>query len=283
MAKTIFEARRWASLFLEENNRETNVGMLLLQHHMGMSRAQLLAESRSELPEETWSQFQKDIEKHAETGVPVQHLIGSEEFFGRTFNVNNHVLIPRPETEELVLGVINRLRQKERPLRGVDIGTGSGIIAITLALEIEGLSTHATDLSIDALNVARENARQLDADVHFSRGDFLESLMEHNEKMDLIVSNPPYIPERDRESLEDVVEKYDPDMALFADDNGLAAYKKIMKQVPQVANEGALLAFEIGHDQGEAVSNIIKDTYPQSEPQVEKDINGKDRMIFAWI
>ncbi len=283
MATTIFEARRWASLFLENHNREANVGMLLLQHHLEMSRSQLLAESRLELEETTWDAFKKDVERHAETGIPVQHLIGTEEFFGRTFNVNEHVLIPRPETEELVLGVINRLKRKERPLSGVDLGTGSGIIAITLALEVEDLTLQATDLSSDALNVAKSNANQLGADVQFSQGDFLEPIIAKQEKMDLIVSNPPYIPERDRTSLEDVVEKYDPDMALFAEDEGLAAYKKIMEQVPQVANEDALLAFEIGHDQGGVVSDIIKQTYPQSQPEIVQDINGKDRMIFTWL
>lgn len=283
MGKTIFEARRWASLFLEERNRESNVAMLLLQHHLNMSRSQLLAESRSELGEPTWSQFKRDVEQHAESGMPVQHLIGAEEFFGRTFSVNKHVLIPRPETEELVLGIINRLKEKTGPLEGVDLGTGSGIIAITLALELQNISMAATDLSTEALEVAKQNAENLEANVQFSNGDFLEPILREKKQMDLIVSNPPYIPESDRASLEDVVEKYDPDMALFAEDDGLAAYKKIMEQVPQVANEGALLAFEIGHDQGEAVTHIIQKKYPQSEPQVVKDINGKNRMIFTWL
>ncbi|WP_345241914.1 peptide chain release factor N(5)-glutamine methyltransferase [Pontibacillus salipaludis] len=287
MAKhTIWEARRWASSFLTEYNRETNVADLLLMHHLQCGRAQLLANARDEVDEEFFNKFQRDIHIHAEEGVPVQHLIGHEEFYGREFIVNQHVLIPRPETEELIVAVTEHLKKKawlERKLNMVDVGTGSGIIAITLALELTDVEMRAVDLSSDALHVAKQNAATHKADVCFYEGSFLEPIMEYGDKMDVIVSNPPYIPESDRSSLSDVVVNHDPELALFAEDNGLAAYRAIVSQVPHVKAEEALLAFEIGHNQGEAVSTIITETFPDATISVLQDINQKDRIILAWL
>ncbi|QSS99853.1 peptide chain release factor N(5)-glutamine methyltransferase [Pontibacillus sp. ALD_SL1] len=287
MAKhTIWEARRWASSFLTEYKREKNVADLLLMHYLECGRAQLLANAKDVVDEEIFNQFQRDIHIHAEKGVPVQHLIGLEEFYGRDFKVNHHVLIPRPETEELIVAVTEQLRKKawhDRNLNMVDVGTGSGIIAITLALELTNVEMRAVDLSPDALHVAKQNAATHKADIGFYEGSFLEPIMKAGDKMDVIVSNPPYIPESDRSSLSDVVVNHDPELALFAEDNGLAAYRTIVSQVPHVKAEEALLAFEIGHNQGEAVSTIIADTFPNATIHVLQDINQKDRIILAWL
>ncbi|WP_138420785.1 peptide chain release factor N(5)-glutamine methyltransferase [Aquibacillus sediminis] len=281
----VHEALSWASLFLQEHNREQPVAEIVLMHHLGIGRTQFLAALRDPVPVDIYQKFQHDIRLHATTGVPVQHLIGKESFYGRDFYVNNDVLIPRPETEELVHGVLQYLDsiQEQEPVQVVDIGTGSGIIAISLKIERPHLDVSASDLSTKALQVAQKNADSLGADVTFQQGDLLEPFVDQGEKFQVIVSNPPYIAESERDLLADTVKNFDPDMALFADDNGLAAYKKIVQQSTEIVDKQALLAFEIGYQQGEQVRDLIKAAYPQSKIEVRKDINGKDRMVFAKI
>ncbi|WP_246187670.1 peptide chain release factor N(5)-glutamine methyltransferase [Ornithinibacillus caprae] len=280
-----YEVLQWASLFLEKNNREPRVAELLLQHHLGMSRNEFYMHMRETVPALIRSKFEADIKEHAETGVPLQHIIGYETFYGRDFHVNEHVLVPRPETEELVQHVIQIAKsnsKSDHPITIVDVGTGSGIIAITLALELPNATVYATDISEEALAVAQRNAAQLQANVTFLQGDFLQPVIVQNIKTDIVVSNPPYIPRSDEESLSDTVKHFDPELALFADENGLAAYKKIISQLPSVINaEGAAVAFEIGHDQGEIVTLLLNKQFPKSKVDVLQDINGKDRMVVA--
>lgn len=280
MTKKQYEVLQWASLFLEKNNRETRVAELLLQHHLNVTRTQYFAQMREEVPEHIVEKFEKDIKMHAETGVPIQHLTGYEMFYGRKFSVNHHVLIPRPETEELVLHVINHA-PKDRPITIVDVGTGSGIIAITLALELPNAKVYAIDISEEALMMAKKNAKSLQADVTFLKGDFLEPFINQGLQADIVVSNPPYISEEERAELSDTVVNYDPELALFAEDNGLFAYKKIVSQLPNTVVTGGSVAFEIGHLQGDAVKGLIEWTFPHSSVSVIKDINGKDRIVSA--
>lgn len=280
MGQKQYEVLQWASLFLEKNNREPKVADLLLQHHLDVSRTEFFALMREDVPEEIADRFRMDIEKHVETGVPVQHLMGYEEFYGRKFSVNPHVLIPRPETEELVQRVMNHASKKE-PLTIVDIGTGSGIIAITLALELPNATVYAIDISEKALETAKSNAEKYHANVTFLQGDFLASFLAQNLKADIVVSNPPYISEEERPELTDTVVNHDPELALFADDNGLAAYKKIISQLPDAIITGGTVAFEIGHLQGEAVKALVMETFPESDVSILKDINGRDRIVFA--
>ncbi|WP_026907733.1 peptide chain release factor N(5)-glutamine methyltransferase [Paucisalibacillus globulus] len=280
MVQKQYEVLQWASLFLEENNRETRVADLLLQHHLGVSRTQFFAQMRDEIPEHIVDNFRKDIEKHVDTGVPIQHLMGYEAFYGRNFSVNPHVLIPRPETEELVQHVIDHA-SKHNPITIVDIGTGSGIIAITLALELPNAKVYAIDISGEALETAKKNAENLQAEITFLQGDFLSPLLEQNIKADIVVSNPPYISEEERPELSDTVVNHDPELALFADDNGLAAYKKITKQLPGVIKSGGTVAFEIGYLQGDAVKALLQEKFPESNVTILQDISGKDRIVFA--
>ncbi|MCM3741469.1 peptide chain release factor N(5)-glutamine methyltransferase [Oceanobacillus luteolus] len=284
MMKKQYEVLRWASVFLEENNRESRVAELLLQHHLGVTRSQFFMNMQEHIPVEVYEAFKADIEKHATTGIPLQHLTGYEEFYGRRFSVNEHVLIPRPETEELVQHVIQAVdKVPNQNLRLVDVGTGSGVIAITLALELPNVEVLATDISPEALQVAKANAASLQANVTFHQGDFLEPLNYQQKTVDIIVSNPPYIAESEREELSDTVKLYDPDLALFAEDDGLAAYKKIIKQAKSVLKEDSLIALEIGYTQGEAVKKLLLDSFPQSEVKLIQDINGKNRIIIAKL
>ncbi|MCT2538295.1 peptide chain release factor N(5)-glutamine methyltransferase [Aquibacillus koreensis] len=279
----IHEALRWASLFLADNNREERVAEILLLHHLGLTKPQMLMALRDPIAEDAQERFIQDVEAHASTGIPVQHLTGVEMFYGRTFAVDNHVLIPRPETEELIVGVLAYIDRFPEPVSVVDLGTGSGIIAVTLKLEKPSLDVSASDLSEEALQVARRNADALEADINFYQGDFLTPLIETEKTVDIIVSNPPYIPFSDENSLSDTVKNHDPRLALFAEDNGLAAYQQIIHNAHHVLNKPGLLAFEIGYQQGESVSSLIKQAFPSSEVEVRKDINGKDRMVFGFI
>jgi len=279
--QTIFKALSWASSFLTDHGRDANAGEILLRAQLNMSRSTLLAEQRMPLSDNEWKTFEASVEEHA-AGKPVQHIIGFEEFYGREFKVNSNVLIPRPETEELIMAVLQRMEQfalRSPGIKVADIGTGSGIIAVTLKLEKPELTVFASDLSEEALAVAKENADCLKADIQFLQGDLLQPFMERNMKLDIIVSNPPYIPEG--ELLSDTVRDYDPSTALFGGADGLDFYRRFARDLPKVLNDQAMAAFEIGHGQGEAVSQMLKASLSNSSVEVIEDINGKERIVIA--
>lgn len=279
---SIREARRWASLFLQEHNRETRVADLLLEHFLDWTSSQIFAFDEESFPVEVREPFIKAVKDHAETGVPVQHLIGYSHFYGREFHVNKHVLIPRPETEELVLGVLDYVRTtKSKKPNIVDLGTGSGVIAITLKAELSESNVTAVDLSEEALHVAEKNAKEHNTVVDFIKGDFLEPLLDRS--IDIVVSNPPYIAYSEKEMMNDTVLNFDPNMALFAEEDGLAAYKAIVQQLSNRKQQPKCIAFEIGYQQGAAVSRIIQEYLSGYTCEVRKDINQKDRMVFAYL
>ncbi|MEW8970456.1 MAG: peptide chain release factor N(5)-glutamine methyltransferase [Mesobacillus sp.] len=281
----IFEALNWASSFLKEHNREEFAGELLLRHYSGLSRTSMLMKMRDELDGEVWSEFQAAVKRHA-AGEPIQYIIGSEEFYGRRFEVNEHVLIPRPETEELVYGTLQRLDKlfpERDSIELVDVGTGSGAISVTLKLEKPELKVTAVDLSKDAIEVARKNASKLGAEIEFLHGDLLQPLILQGRKVDAVISNPPYIPVSDQEWMSDIVTEHEPHMALFAGEDGLDLYRRFMEELPLVLKEKALIGFEIGAGQGEAVRELLEKTFPDANVEVVFDINGKDRMVFAEL
>lgn len=283
---TVFEALKWASSFLVGNGRDENVGEIYLRHLLGMSRSQLLAEQRRSVPQEKWEEFQAGIRRHS-IGVPIQHIIGTEEFYGREFVVNEHVLIPRPETEELIYYGLEKMKDlfsdAACPLKAADVGTGSGAIAVTLKLESKRvpLEMMAVDISREALAVARENSIKLGADVRFFEGDLLKPLIESGVKQDILLSNPPYIPLTDRETLSDVVIDHEPELALFGGEDGYDLYRRFMEELPLVMKERFLIGFEVGVGQGETVADLLRATFPDAETEVVHDINGKDRMVFC--
>lgn len=282
----VYEALRWASSFLRENGRDENAGEWLLMSQLGLSRAQMLANMHDELTEEEEAIFIKDVKKHGIEAVPVQHIIGSEEFYGRTFLVNGDVLIPRPETEELIFHALAKLKKlftPEEMLEMADIGTGSGIIAITMALECPGMKVTAVDLSEKALKQAAKNAERLQADVAFLQGDLLKPLIDAGKRVNVLLSNPPYIPESDHAILSDVVKNHEPHLALFAGNDGLDCYRQITSDLPNVLTDKALVGFEVGAGQGEQVAELLQAVYPEAHVEVLFDINGKDRMVFGEI
>ncbi|WP_066176145.1 peptide chain release factor N(5)-glutamine methyltransferase [Bacillus marinisedimentorum] len=283
----IYEALNRASSFLEEAGREPTAAELLLRHVLGVSRTQLFVQYRDEMDEKAHKKFKEYIRRHAE-GIPVQHITGSEEFYGRTFAVTREVLVPRPETEELIAGLLDRIHKYftgQDSIRVVDVGTGSGIIAVTLALEEPRLEAAGIDISEPSLAIARQNARMLGADVNFIRGDLLQPLIEKGEKVDVVVSNPPYIPDEDVDKLSPVVREHDPMRALAGGHDGLDFYRRFMEEIPLIIKDKAIVAFEIGTGQGADVADMLRRTFADKKPTVEvvNDINGKDRMVFAEI
>ncbi|MGD7042971.1 peptide chain release factor N(5)-glutamine methyltransferase [Jeotgalibacillus proteolyticus] len=280
----LYEALNWASSYLEEHNREPFAAEFLLRFVLKLDRTQLYMQLREGVEEEDFSLFEEAIQKHAE-GIPVQHIIGSESFYGRTFRVNRDVLIPRPETEELIYYALERcdsIFATDQKVTAADIGTGSGIIAVTLKLERPSWTVTGADLSDDALRVAKENAENLNAKIELIQSDLFSSL-KPEQTFDLVLSNPPYIPHSDLTSMSEVVVDHEPHLALFADEEGLILYRKMCEQLPERMNRPGLVGFEVGAGQGEIVSALLAESFPNDHVEVVYDINGKDRMVFCRL
>ncbi len=280
------EALNWASSFLTKKGREPQAGELLLRHVLGdLSRTELLLGLDEELLPKQQEAFEAAVQKHGD-GVPVQYIIGFEEFYGRRFSVNKEVLIPRPETEELVYEVLQRSMMRFpgiEEIQTVDVGTGSGAIAITLALENSRFSVTTIDIAEESLEVAKKNAEDLEASVRFIHGDLLQPLIEGGEKADIVVSNPPYIPDREIMELETIVKDQEPFRALSGGEDGYVFYRRFMEELPLVLNAQSIVAFEVGHDQGQTVAEMLRVTFPWSVVSVVKDISQKERMVIAEI
>lgn len=285
MKLKVFEALNWASSFLKEKNRDDNAGEILLRSCLNVDRSKLFMMMQEELPLETIEQFKEMVTEHYH-GKPVQYIIGSEEFYGRSFRVTEDTLIPRPETEELVYYTLEEIKRhfpERKDLVLVDIGTGSGAIAITMKLENPSLQVIATDIYEPTLNVAKQNAEQLQADIEFLLGDLTIPLQETNKKVDIFLSNPPYIAESEKTLMSEIVLDHEPHRALFAEEEGLVLYRKMIEQLPSILKTQAIVGFEIGYLQGNAVKEMLKKQFPQAVVEVKKDMNGKDRMVFAKI
>ncbi|MFB5086168.1 peptide chain release factor N(5)-glutamine methyltransferase [Psychrobacillus sp. PGGUH221] len=283
MCKTTYEALTRASSFLEENNREKEVARYLLQHVLKKNYSELMMAMYEEISQEAFQTFWAYVEEHA-TGRPFQYIIGQETFYGRDFIVNENVLIPRPETEELIEDVKKRalkLFDINKVIQVADIGTGSGAIAISIKKEMPHTIVTATDISTEALRVAMKNAQRLEAEVQFKQGDLLAPIA--NRKWDIILSNPPYIGQHEADSLSDTVIEYEPHLALFAEEDGLQLYRKMAEQLPAMMNIPSLIGFEIGYEQGAAVQKMLQKAFPNAAVEVVKDINKKNRFVFCTI
>ena len=266
---------------LEELEKDVNVAKVLFYHLADMNPQQLYLNFDNDVDPVVLDKFHELLEEYI-AGKPIQYIKGYETFFGRDFLVNSDVLIPRYETEELVEQILYRIDDyfdDYKKIELCDVGTGSGAIAITLALEESRLNVVASDISEKAVAVAKENARQLQANVEFLVGDMLEPLLDKNHKVDIFVSNPPYIPQH--QEIESLVKDNEPNIALFGGDDGLYFYRKIFAGVRPLLNDRALLAFEMGFDQREIMERAVRD-YFDDDFEIIKDINGKDRMLFIY-
>ena len=276
------ELIRQSEAMLDEKDKDCNVAKVLFYHLAHKEPHQLYLMMDEEVDEELLKQFQDGMQRYM-NGEPIQYINGKENFFSRDFIVNENVLIPRYETEELVENILYKIDDYFDDYSSIDlcdVGTGSGAIAITLALEEPKLNVVATDISEEALEVAKANASELDAQVTFYQGDMLEPLIDRQQKFDIFVSNPPYIPQ-DQE-IESVVKDNEPHVALLGGNDGLYYYRKIFKDVRHVIKDRALLAFEMGFDQRELMSQAVEQYFPGIPYEIIKDINGKDRMLFIY-
>lgn len=220
----------------------------------------------------------EDAFKLLEQGIPVQYIVGNVDFYGLNFIVNENVLIPRFETEELVEKTIKYCNSYfNKQIDILDIGTGSGCIAITLNKKLNS-RVDAVDISEKALEVSKNNNERNNANVNFFKSNILENV---NERYDLIISNPPYIAYD--EEIMDIVKNNEPSLALYADNNGLYFYEEILKKASNYLNDKAMIAFEIGESQGEKIKELVKTYLPSSKVLLEKDMQNRDRFIFVFL
>lgn len=227
------------------------------------------------LLKEKYKENYPDILQKIQDNYPIQYLIGNVEFYGYPIKVDERVLIPRFETELLIEKTIEYIKKKQLQKPNIlDIGTGSGCVAITIKKEIDCAMT-AIDVSSDALEVAKANAKENNADIRFHQKDIL---MEEIESMyDVIISNPPYLKEDDDVGKEIA---YEPQIALYADHQGLLFYETIFKKAVNHISKNSLLAFEIGESQGTQLVELAKQYFPQAIITCEKDYSNKDRYLF---
>jgi release factor glutamine methyltransferase len=274
---TFAQALRQAKDHLRESNKELRVAELLLMFVSERSNAQLYASLQEQMPQPMMDRYNALLGQHITLDVPLQHLTGEEIFFGYSFQVNHDVLIPRFETEELVERVLALYDEHfGYPVRVLDMGTGSGAIAISLAKEEPAMQVDACDLSAAALQVANANATRLDAAVRFLQGSWCEPL---TERYDIVVANPPYIPQF--EELPNEIFKYEPHTALFGGVDGLDHHRTILGCLTNHLNPRCLIAMEHGYMHALAVQTIAKEAFPKAMVWSEQDMQKKDRFTFV--
>jgi release factor glutamine methyltransferase len=267
---------------LDALNKDCNVPKVLFYHVSKMGSAELYLKMDEEVDPAVLKEYNEDLERYLK-GEPVQYIKGKEYFFSREFFVNEDVLIPRYETEELVEQTLYRMDDYFKDYKQIDlcdVGTGSGAIAISLDLEEPKTHTVATDISEKALAVAQKNNDALGAHVTFYQGDMLAPLIDRGIKVHVFISNPPYIPQEQK--IDPMVKDNEPHVALFGGDDGLYFYRKIFKDVHKVLKDRALLGFEMGFDQRELMEEAIHEYFGDEPHEIIKDMNGKDRMLFIY-
>ena len=247
---------------------------VLLSHALRCRREFLYAHPERELREVEWIHLGRYLHERLK-GKPTQYITGHQEFYGRDFLVTPDVLIPRPETELVVETVTEAGRAAGRIL---DVGTGSGAIAISLKLETQSL-VYATEISRAALGVARENARRLGAHVEFVRCDLLTAIADRS--MDVVVSNPPYVPQADREGLQREVREYEPEIALFAGPTGFEIYEQLIADATRVLRPGGVLILELGYNSRDRVVTLLQQVW--CDVRTVPDLAGIPRVLVARL
>ncbi len=264
---------------LNEDKAEIqSIVYLILETKFGLSKTDVQSGKEIYTPDQS---LLDSITSRINKNEPIQYILGSANFFGRTFGVNSSVLIPRPETELLVDEIKLFTQPIKTPIRILDIGTGSGCIAISLALEIPNALVTAVDVSVDALSCAKQNAAALKATINFKELDILNQ--ELTGQYDLIVSNPPYISVDEKKSMKQNVLAYEPHLALFAPQNDpLIFYRTIASRCKKNLTSQGSLWFEINEHFGKEVCELVEEQGFKNI-KILKDLDGKDRMIRAIL
>lgn len=279
---TIGDALNRGSRFLHQNGSESPRldAEVLLAHLLGRDRVYLYRESRQELGDDTAARYRSLLERRA-AGEPVAYITGHREFMGLDFLVGPPVLIPRPETELLVERALEALAGWPGRRIAVDVGTGSGAVAVSLARLAPGCRVYATDVSAEALAVARENARRLGARVFFGRGDLLDPLrgVLHPGTVAVMAANLPYIPGSEMLELPRSVRDFEPRQALDGGPDGLAHYCRLVPQAGDFLAPGGTLLMEIGPDQAGQARALVPP--PCWDAEVLPDLAGRPRLVVA--
>lgn len=275
--KTYREALLGASSFLEAQGKEGYSIQFLFLERKKWKKLDWLLHMNEEISAADQCLIQADLKLLMENHPP-QYLLGYADFYGHRLKVTEATLIPRPETEELVDWCLSEVANSEPAV--IDIGTGTGAIAISLKAERPEWQVSAVDLSASALAVAKENAEKEQTEIDFFLGDTLEPVLD--QRFDVIVSNPPYISHTEWHLMDESVRTFEPKMALFAEDDGLAIYRKIAKEAPAVLTKEGKIFLEIGFRQGKAVQKIFQEAFPYKTVIVKKDLSGNERMIQVY-
>ena len=251
---------------------------ILLAELLDKNPLELLNYLDLEVDEEKANLYKEEV-LALEQGKPLQYVMGKVNFYGNTFEINENVLIPRFETEELVETAIDYInRYFTYPVDIADLGCGSGVIGLTLEKKVSTFSVDLIDISKKALEVTHKNCAKLYSRANVIENDFLEGM---DRKYDVIVSNPPYI--KTGEKIEKIVEENEPHIALYAGEDGLDCYRKILKDIKNHIKDRCLIAFEIGCDQAEAIKELVKENLGEVKVEVKQDLQERDRILLISI
>ena len=265
-----------ACLLLRRQDKEESLAKFLLMYMLDETAEQFSNKLSEELSVEQENRYFDLINKNINEDTPLSHLVGFDYFYDRKFKVTRDVLSPRMETEELIYKVLEYIKKsKKDSFKILDLCTGSGIIAITLKKEIVEKYTEivASDISEKALSIAIENANNNNANITFIKSDLFDNI---SGKFDLIISNPPYISYKDKITIKDSVLNYDPHLALFAEEDGIYFYRKIIENAVHYLSKDGVIFFEIGYDQKDKILELGKNN--NFITTVYKDINDRDRI-----
>ena len=272
---------KYKKTFIEKGLSPETVKLFLFEL-CNEEKVNLYLEMDNEVKESINNKFEEGI-KRLLNDEPLNYVLGYSYFYGYKLIVNEDVLIPRCETEELVCLVLSKYDEyfKGKKINICDVGTGSGAIAIALKKEEDNLNVYASDISEKALEIAKLNAKNNDVNINFLCGSMLEPYIENNIKVDILVSNPPYI--KTVETIEASVYDYEPHVALFGGSDGLKFYKDIFENALKIVNENGMLFFEMGYDLGNALKDLASQYFPKANIEVLKDMNNKDRMLMIRL
>lgn len=276
MGNRYFEVLERASSFLEKQGIEGYSILFVFLERKGWTKTDWLLHLKEEISPEEEQQITEDLKRLGQN-YPPQYLLGYSDFFEHRFLVNEHTLIPRPETEELVDRCLKE--NLNQPLTVVDVGTGTGAIGISLKLARPDWQVMAIDISEEALKIAEQNATRLGATIDFIHGDGLKPIKAT--KIDILISNPPYISNAEWDLMDKSVRTFEPKTALFAENDGLAIYQQLAEEAKERLNPNGKIYLEIGFQQGQAVKQLFQQAFAHKQVEIAQDLSGNNRMIIV--